>query len=95
MQLGGGVCSGVMSARGCLLKGVSAWGCLPHPLHHWVDTPSSETTTEAGGTHPTGMHSCYKYFRRVHTHTGVKSMLSIKLNRFQWEHQALAICARL
>ena len=36
---------------GCLLRGVWSGGCL-------VETPPTATT--AGGTHPTGMHSCFK-----------------------------------
>ena len=46
----GGACSG-----GCLLQGVvpAPGGCL---LGGWVETLMMATA--AGGTHPTGMHSC-------------------------------------
>ena len=37
----------------CLSKG---WCGRPSPQ---ADIPPKETATEAGGTHPTGMHSCY------------------------------------
>ena len=41
-----------MSTRGGGLPG----GCLPH-TH--PQQPPLQTPTEAGGTHPTGMHSCF------------------------------------
>ena len=54
-----------MSALGCLLRavcpevsaqmGVSAQRGLPRG---YLPPPPTETDTEAGGTHPTGMHSC-------------------------------------
>ena len=47
---GVGVSARGVSARGCLPGGVSDWGCLP--------PPAPEMVTKAGGTHPTGMHSC-------------------------------------
>ena len=34
---------------------------VPPDWHPWADTPLKETVTEAGGTHPTGMHSCFSY----------------------------------
>ena len=46
---GGALSSGVAGPGGCLLQG----GCL-------VETPL--TVTAAGGTHPTGMHSCLHLF---------------------------------
>ena len=68
----GFVCPGVCLPWGCVFplvclpRGVSAMGvclprvclprgCLPPP---GTNTPS-ETATEAGGTHPTEMHSCF------------------------------------
>ena len=44
---------GVSAARGCLLQGVCVCVC--------VETPPV-TATAAGGTHPTGMHSCLEMF---------------------------------
>ena len=61
----GGVCS-----RGCLLPGVPGPGggvsCsrgrgLPGSGGCLVETPPG-TATAAGGTHPTGMHSCVHFF---------------------------------
>ena len=50
----GGVCSrGGLLPGGCLL-----WGCL---LPGGCGDPP-EMATAAGGTHPTGMHSCYDLF---------------------------------
>ena len=67
-----GVCSGGICSRGCLLQGVPARGVLllrgyllgggalvlggSPGKHH-----PTMTATAAGGTHPTGMHSCLKY----------------------------------
>ena len=34
-------------------------GCIPACTE--ADTPSQQTATAAGGTHPTGMHSCFMY----------------------------------
>ena len=55
----GGACSGegsgpgrVPGPRGCLVPG----GCRPGRVPGG-DPP--ETTTAAGGTHPTGIHSCF------------------------------------
>ena len=63
MQLRQGVCPG-----GCLPEGVSArrdgvypgWGVCLEGVYH-TQTPSNRppTPTEALGTHPTGMHSCF------------------------------------
>ena len=46
-------------------RGFGEGVCGRHPLDPEADTPSPrgrpspvETATEAGGTHPTGMHSC-------------------------------------
>ena len=48
--LGGGVCSGEGCLLGvCLLQGCLLWGEVETPL---------VMATAAGGTHPTGMHSC-------------------------------------
>ena len=43
---------------GGLAGGVQAqvWGCIPACTE--ADTPQ-QTTTAAGGTHPTGIHSCF------------------------------------
>ena len=55
---GGGVCSREVSAPeglllgGCLLRG----GSVPGGVCAWWRPPG--TATAAGGTHPTGMHSC-------------------------------------
>ena len=51
---GGGACSG-----GYLLPGgVPAPGGMPAPgVGAWWRPP--QTATAAGGTHPTGMHSCF------------------------------------
>ena len=63
---------GVMHSKGraCVAKGKRAWqrrgGCAwqegmhgRRDLHGNGDVCAGETATEAGGTHPTGMHSCY------------------------------------
>ena len=49
----GGVCSG-----GCLVRGGSAPRAVPG-LGGFVESPPV-TATAAGGTHPTGMHSCFR-----------------------------------
>ena len=36
-------------------------GADPLGRHHPRPPPPSETATEVGGTHPTGMHSCYHH----------------------------------
>ena len=51
-----GGCLGVSGPGGVPALGGLVWGCL-------VETPRTATT--AGGTHPTGMDSC---FLAVHTH---------------------------
>ena len=54
----GGVCPG-LSAEGVSGQGgVYPGRCLPHPQ---ADTPPPpfEMATEAGSTHPTGMHPCF------------------------------------
>ena len=43
---------------GCLLRGVPVSGGVPAPGGCLVETPPP-TATAAGGTHPTGMHSCF------------------------------------
>ena len=48
---GGGLVRGVSARGGCLLPGVSA------PGGAWWRPPG--TANAAGGTHPTGMHSCF------------------------------------
>ena len=35
------------------------WGV--YPSMHWGRHPTPMTATAAGGTHPTGMHSCFKW----------------------------------
>ena len=62
----GGVCS-----RGYLLLGGSAPG-------GWRSPPG--TATAAGGTHPTGMHSCFEYFCRI-DHNSVLAQLVALSNR--------------
>ena len=47
----GGACSGGVG----LVWGVWSWGCVPGPGGASGDP---RTATAAGGTHPTGMHSC-------------------------------------
>ena len=32
-----------------------------YPSMHWGRPPTNQTATAAGGTHPTGMHSCYQW----------------------------------
>ena len=51
---GGGVCSRGVPGPG----GGSDPGGLPGPRRGLVETLSPRTATAAGGTHPTGMHSC-------------------------------------
>ena len=54
---------GVPTPRGCLLWGACSGG-VPAPggacSQGGVETPRKQTATVADGTHPTGMHSCYK-----------------------------------
>ena len=47
-----------LAARGCLLGGGVACG---------DPSPRKQTATVADGTHPTGMHSCFKDFYRLRT----------------------------
>ena len=54
-----------------------AWGVRgvsPGPSWEWIPacteadtTPLQQTTTAAGGTHPTGMHSCLQFLWKVTT----------------------------
>ena len=57
---------GVIGPGGCLVLG-GAWSRegVPGPGGFLVETP--RTATAAGGTHPTGMHSCcvVGYFRKA------------------------------
>ena len=52
----------------CLVSGGCAWSrVVPGPKGGWsggclVENPPPETATAAGGTHPTGMHSCGTFF---------------------------------
>ena len=71
-----GVCSqevpapgGRVWSGGCLVLGGSApeggvcsWGGGGIPAYTEADLPPGETASAADGTHPTGMHSCFKYF---------------------------------
>ena len=54
------VCDSVHRGMVCIPAGVvSAWGWPPGtPGHPSPGQTPPETATEAGGTHPTGMHSC-------------------------------------
>ena len=45
----------------CLSTG-GAWSGGWYPSMHWGRPLPGETATAAGGTHPTGMHSCYYYY---------------------------------
>ena len=55
VQKSGNPVPGVSAPGGCLLLGGGgAW---------WRPPP---TATAAGGTHPTGMHSCYFFVLRAH-----------------------------
>ena len=65
LQQGGGVCSrGVCSGGGCLL-----------PVGVCRDPPRKQTATVADGTHPTGMHSCFRIIpKAVGTLWQVKQM---------------------
>ena len=59
--LWGGVCSGGLLAGVCSGGGTCSGGCLLQGglLHGGCVRPSPPVTaTAAGGTHPTGMHSC-------------------------------------
>ena len=55
---------GGMHGRGCAwqggvyMGGHAFQGSLCGGGHVWQGVHAGETTTEAGGTHPTGMHSC-------------------------------------
>ena len=70
MHAPGGTCS-----WGCLLRGgrvPAPGGCLPPGGCLVLGVPGGDpfpwTATAAGGTHPTGMHSCLKVFWRL-SHT--------------------------
>ena len=54
--LPGGLLPGVTWAGGCALGGGVWSGGVPGPGGAWWRSPG--TATAAGGTHPTGMHSC-------------------------------------
>ena len=62
----GGACSwgiwsgGCLVLGGCLLPGGSGPGGMPAPGGAWWRPPTPWMATAAGGTHPTGMHSCYR-----------------------------------
>ena len=62
----GVVCSRRVSAPGCLLRGFWSRGCLVGgcllPGGYLV---SPGTAAAAGGTHPTGMHSCFFIFLNI------------------------------
>ena len=50
----------ILSTGGCLLSGgACSRGGVPAPGGCLVETPP-RMATAAGGTHPTGMHSCYE-----------------------------------
>ena len=54
---------GVHGSRVCIPGGGCGWGDMhgrgPCVAVGGGDMHAGETTTEAGGTHPTGMNSCY------------------------------------
>ena len=57
LSQGGACCRGGACSGGCLLQGVpSPRGACSGGFGGLVETP--RTATAAGGTHPTGMHSC-------------------------------------
>ena len=47
-------CGKVMFSQVCVKNSVHRWACVAGRGR------AGETATKAGGTHPTGMHSCYK-----------------------------------
>ena len=47
---------GVHGRGACMVGGVHGRG---HEWWGWGACMAGETATAAGGTHPTGMHSCY------------------------------------
>ena len=61
------VCQGFCPQEGGVSQHALGGGCLPggclprHPPDPEADTPPP-MTTEAGGMHPTGMHSCHLHF---------------------------------
>ena len=55
---GGG---GELVPRGCLVRGGLVRGRVPGPGRVPGGNPL-QTATAVGGTHPTGMHSCYNIF---------------------------------
>ena len=59
-----GVCSwGVPGLEGSAPGGLVPGGCLVE-----TPVPPPGTATAAGGTHPTGMHSCYQSFWLTESH---------------------------
>ena len=65
-------CNGVgMSVQGrCLPRGASAQGGVYQThtnTHTHTHTHTPEMATEAGATHPTGMHSCFNSFQCSYT----------------------------
>ena len=76
--LGGGVWLGVCMAGGHVwLGGMCGWGACVAGGHAWgwhAPLPPADTTSTAygqpsGGTHPTGMHSCFKLITFPQTET--------------------------
>ena len=70
-EVEGDLAGGCVCSRGCLIPGGSDPGGMPAPRGVSAPggsargggvwrPPSSVTATAAGGTHPTGMHSCFK-----------------------------------
>ena len=55
---GGCLVGGCLFPGGCLVPGGSDPGGVPGSRRGLVENPSPRTATAAGGTHPTGMHSC-------------------------------------
>ena len=72
-------------------QGVPAAGGVPTPVGCLVETPPLWTATAAGGTHPTGMHSCSVF---VHIHVHAPSMWHReRVDSFAWvvEHNGTSV----
>ena len=90
---GGGVCiQGGLPGGSLPMGGLPSW-CLPwggalHPggsasSRSWADPSQSGTTGYgqcAGGTHPTGMHSCFIFFWEFYGNEASTSVSFVKMN---------------